>query len=188
LGDDGSDAGRVLIAHRGAETREIPFTPGALGYYNAPLGTSEGKRRPLFLNPGEIFTVTSPAFDLPIKMPDAVDWTNRAQIAALYRSRPVTLSWTPARPGQTIYILAANADQFTTARAMCFCAADGRDGRFTIPAAMLANFPVTYDVGGKPVNQLGLAASTGAATVQSTGNGVLAGMGLFINTRIVDFR
>jgi hypothetical protein len=189
LGDDGFDAGRVLLAHRGAETREIPFTPGALGYYNAPMGTSEGKRRPLFLNPGELFTVTAAGnVDLPIRMPDAVDWTNRDQIAELHRSRPVTLSWTPARPGQTIYILAANADQFTTARAMCFCAADGRDGRFTIPAAMLANFPVTYDVGGKPVNQLGLAASTGAAAVQSVGIGLLAGMGLFINTRIVDFR
>lgn len=188
LGDDGFDAGRVLMAHGGAETREIPFTPGALGYYNAPLGTSEGKRRPLFLNPGEIFTVTSGNFTLPIRMPDAVDWTNRDQIAEINRSRPVTLTWSPARPGQTIYILAANADQFTTARAMCFCAADGRDGRFTIPAAMLANFPVTYDRGGKPVNQLGLAASTGAAAIQTVGNGLLAGMGLFINTRIVDFR
>jgi uncharacterized protein (TIGR03437 family) len=194
LGEKGLDAGRVLVVQSDEVTREIPFTPGAIGYYNAPLGTDVGKRRPLFLNPGQTFTVTSGGgrevdpFEMRIAMPEPVLWTNRDQIAEVNRSHPVTLTWNPARPEQTIFILAANADQFTTARAMCYCAVNGREGRFTIPAAMLANFPITYDVGGRPVNQLGLAASTGPATVHPFGSGVIVGLGLSINTRIVDFR
>ncbi len=187
LGTQGIDEGRSLLLRNAKSTREIPYTPGAVGYYNAPLGTDVGTRRPLFLNPGEIFTLASARFTLPIGMPNAIEWTNRDQISEVDRAHGVTLAWHP-RTSQTVLILASNADQFTTARAICFCAARGQDGQFTIPPAMLANFPVTYDVGGRPYNQLGLAAASEAKVIQAPVSGSIVGLGLFINARIVNFR
>lgn len=163
LAGRGLDTGTALSVRNGLESRIIPQTPGAPGYYRAPLGRASG-RQALFLNPGS-FMLNAPggrdvgAFDLFLKLDDrGFQWTNRDAIGVVDRGRSLTVTWSPRRSDQFVAILATNTDQFSTARALCYCLANGEAGALTIPAVMLANFPPTYDTPSQPENQLIVAA------------------------------
>ena len=187
LGRRGLDVGKA-ISIRGGGERVLPRTPGAPGYYRAPLGEQDSRHRPLFLSPGE-YTVTAPggpdqpAFELRVAAPKPFTWTNRDAVAVVDRKHPPTLRWSPPT-ADPVFIVATNVDQFTTARAMCYCVADGRRGEFTIPSAMLANFPVTADVPGEPFNQLVLARLRSVTDARQ----FLTAASLFANLRAVDFK
>jgi uncharacterized protein (TIGR03437 family) len=196
LGGRGLDAGRALLVRTGQESRIIPQTPGALGYYRAPLGSKPLGRQPLFLNPGSFMLKATGgadvgAFDLILNTDDhGFRWTNRDAIGLVNRGQPLTVTWGPRRSDQFIAILATNADQFSTARALCYCLANGQAGRFTIPAAMLANFPPTYNVPGPPTNQLIVAAlpSDLDRTSDAPGLDFLRAISIHAQVRIVGYK
>jgi uncharacterized protein (TIGR03437 family) len=193
LGGEGLDVGAALNLSNGQETRVVPSTPGAPGFYHAPLGTSESRRRPLFLNPASV-ALTAPGgrnsgpFDLTLQIAPPFTWTNREQIVEVDRHRPLTLTWTPATPNQVKLILAMNVDQLSTARAMCYCVASGGAGKFTIDPDFLANFPGSRDIPGEPLDQLMIAAPIVHMPAAVTGIGRLQAMTLFANVRIVRYR
>ena len=66
-------------------------------------------------------------------------WTKRAAGLAL--------AWKAASAGDAVLIVAANADRFSGASAMCLCLAPARDGHFRIPPLALSNLPPTLDDG-----------------------------------------
>lgn len=161
LGHRGLDAGAAIEIRSTDQRRVLPRTPGATGYYHAPLGLQDSRRRPLFLSPGEAVIVAPggsgwAGFEIHVPAPESFRWTNRDRIDAIDRGKPITLRWSGAGDSP-VFIIATNVDQFTTARSMTYCVADGRRGEFTIPGAMLANFPATYQVPGQPANQLAVA-------------------------------
>jgi hypothetical protein len=164
IGGRGLDYGPEVTVRNGNDSRSIPRTPGAPGYYRSPLGSSTSKRRPLFLEPelsysikiapgaeGRPFEFTSPGTH-------AFTWTNRGTVNEIDRKRPLTLNWNPARPDQVMVILAIAVDQSEAASAMCYCLARGNEGKFTIPAGLLANFPVSTEVPPTPSDQVIVAA------------------------------
>jgi hypothetical protein len=193
LGGEGLDAGPVLSLANGQEMRVIPGRRGAPGFYRAPLGTSKSRRRPLFLNPSSI-TLASPGghdagrFELTLQVTPPFEWTNRELMVDIDRHRPLTLTWASANPTPVKLILAVSVDQLTTARAMCYCVANGAAGKFTIQPDFLANFPATRDMPGEPLNQLMIAAPTPHSPVSVPGIDGLQAMTMYINVRIVRYR
>ena len=191
LGERGFDIGAAMTVRRNGQTREIPRTPGATGYYRARLGDSSGalRRQPLFLAPGD-YDLIAPGFQTQLTMPEPITWSNRDELAVIDRARDATITWTPARASQVILIVATNVDQFTTATAMMYCIANGKAGRFTIPAVMFANFPKTYDVSGLPLNQLAIAALNRQAPVpvKTPDLDVFFAGGMYVSSRSVGYR
>jgi hypothetical protein len=193
LGGEGLDAGSALTLANGEVMRAIPRTPGTPGFYRAPLGTSESRRRPLFLNPGSI-RIASPGgrdagpFDLALAVSTPFAWTNRDAMAEIDHRRPLTLTWSSVNPSPVKLILAMSVDQLTTARAMCYCVANGAAGKFTIQPDFLANFPATRDMPGEPLNQLMIAAPTPQTPVTVPGIERLLAVTLFVNVRVVRYR
>jgi hypothetical protein len=193
LGGNGLDAGLALTVASGGTMRVIPRTPGAPGFYRAPLGASDSRRRPLFLN-GASVTLRSPGghdvgpfvFSLPVAPPFA--WTNRDALTSVDRRRPLTLTWTSPGPAGIRLIVAMNVDPLSTARAMCYCLAKAQPGAFSIPSDFLANFPASSDTPGQPLNQLMIAAPTMHAPAGAPGLERLQAMSLFANIRIVRYR
>lgn len=193
LGGEGLDVGPALNLSNGQEMRVVPSTPGAPGFYRAPLGSSESRRRPLFLNPGSVNLASAggrnaSAFDLKLKVTPAFTWTNRDEIVEIDRRRPLTLTWTTANPSEVKLILAMNVDQLTTSRAMCYCVANGAAGKFTIQPDFLANFPMSRDIPGEPLNQLMIAEPMLHAPVTIPGIERVQAMTMFANVRIVRYR
>lgn len=193
LGGQGLDVGPALNLDNGQAMRVVPSTPGAPGFYRAPLGTSESRRRPLFLNPGSVSLTSAGGrnaspFDLKLKVAPAFTWTNRDAIVEVDRRRPLTLTWTSESPSEVKLILAMNVDQLTTARAMCYCLANGAAGKFTIQPDFLANFPMSGDIPGEPLNQLMIAAPTLHAPVTLPGIDRLQAMTMFASVSIVRYR
>ena len=188
LGRRGLDVGAAIEIRSAGRQRVLPRTPGATGYYQAQLGMQDSRRRPLFLSPGET-AIHAPGgsawlgFDIDLPAPRPFRWTNRDRIDAIDRGKPVTVRWSGT--GDTpIFIVATNVDQFTTARSMTYCVAAGRRGEFTIPGAMLANFPATYEVPGQPANQLAIAT---LRTVTDAAKFITA-ISVYANLRPVAFR
>ena len=193
LGGEGLDVGPALNLSNGQEMRVVPSTPAAPGFYRAPLGNSESRRRPLFLNPGSVNLASAGsrnagAFDLKLQVTPAFTWTNRDAIVEVDRHRPLTLTWTSANPSEVKLILAMNVDQLTTSRAMCYCVASGAAGKFTIQPDFLANFPPSRDIPGEPLNQLMIAEPMVHAPVTIPGIERVQAMTMFANVRIVRYR
>jgi len=196
IGDRGLAVGSALelVNQQSESKRVIPATPGATGYYRAPLGSSTTRRRPLFLAPGT-YWLKSPGgrdggeFELTLKSAEPFQWTNRDAVDTVRRDRPLTLTWSPARHGQIIVIVAISVDALTTARGMVYCSTDAGPGHFTIPAQMLANLPAAGDIPGEPLHQLMVATLLGyPAPVRSSGLDNLAVISAFVNARVVAFR
>ncbi len=193
LGGEGLDAGPALNLTKGQEMRVVPSRRGAIGFYRAPLGSSESRRRSLFLNPGAI-TLASPGghdvgpFDLTLQLTPEFTWSNREVIVEIDRHRPLTLTWTSVSSARVKLILAISVDQLTTARAMCYCVANSAAGKFTIQPDFLANFPATRDIPGEPLNQLMIAAPTPHSPLTVHGIERLQAMTMFVNVRIVRYR
>lgn len=193
LGGKGLDAGSALTLTSGADMRVVPRTPAATGFYRAPLGEAGSRHRPLFLNSASV-AVRSPGgsdvgpFNLTLPIAPPFDWTNRAAISEVDRRRPLTLTWTPSGRDQVKLIVAMNVDLLTTSRAMCYCLANSRAGKFTIDPDFLANFPITRDIPGQPLNQLMITAPTLDASRSVPGVAHLQSMSLFTSVRIVRYR
>jgi uncharacterized protein (TIGR03437 family) len=189
----GLDAGPALTLTNGEGMRVIPGRRGAPGFYRAPLGTSESRRRPIFLSPGTVNLASAGGrdagpFEITLDVAPQFTWINREQIVDVDRRRPLTLTWTPSKPDEVKLILAMNVDQLTTARAMCYCLVSGASGKFTIQPEFLANFPASRDMPGEPLSQLMIAEPTLHSLVNVPGLERLQAMTMFASLRIVRYR
>jgi hypothetical protein len=81
-------------------------------------------------------------------------WSDRDQTSAVDRNRGVTLHWTGMPKGQTMFVVARNVDQLTTAIGMCLCVPDPGAAQFTVPPALLANIPISHELAGVPFDKL----------------------------------
>ncbi len=192
LGGRGLQVGPALQAKLGDVSRVIPVTPGAPGYYRAPLGTTVSRLRPLFLDPGSL-TLIAPggrdegAFTAQVDAPEPFEWVNRDEISEVRRDQPLSLRWSPGRRGQVALILATNTDPQTTAHAAALCVADAAGGGFTIPAALLRKFPRSPGVPGQPVHQLAIA-MINVTDAKADGLDALRVISAYVSGRIVPYR
>jgi uncharacterized protein (TIGR03437 family) len=160
VGAHGLGAGSALTLTNGQESRTIPQDGGTFGYYRAQLGNSDARRRrPLFLEPGEL-TLSGTggpdvgAFSWMTRTADRFEWIDREAISRVNRDRPLTVHWSGLAGDRTALILATNVDKITTAIGTTLCAAPAAAGQFTIPAEMLADLPESKDIAGAPYDQL----------------------------------
>lgn len=193
----GLDAGPALTLMQGSDVRSISHEHGIAGFYRGHLGNSAGGRRslPLFLEPGE-FTLSSAGgkdvgpFTVRFTGPTPFEWTNRDDIAVVDRTHALAVRWDRGRPGGVIVILATNVDQITTAIGTVLCAARAADGRFDVPAALLANVPASRTLGGIPYDQLFVAQLPGGPFNRIQASGIRDGMvvSIYSFAKFVEYR
>jgi uncharacterized protein (TIGR03437 family) len=193
----GMDAGAKLVLSRANQTRTISQPVEVRGYYRDRIGTrgDDPRRRalPLFLEPGEL-TVRGTGgkevgpFTTPFSVPAPFEWVDREQTPVVERNRGVTVHWKGSTSEQTMVILARNIDQITTAFGTCVCTASSAAGRFSIPAALLANIPATQDVAGVPLEALVVVALTLGPGIKASGLNGGFGVNLYAVGRPVEYR
>ena len=193
----GFDAGVMLTLARGEQFRSIAQDRRMTGNYRAHLGSGGSVARrgtpPLFLEPGEFVLKGNGGKDVgPFMLtpagPAPFEWTDRDDMLVIDRSRGVTLHWKDPIRNRLMLIGARNIDQITTVIGMCICTARSDAGRFTIPAAMLANLPASQDIPGVPYDEVVLGALTAKAGLVAPGlNGGVV-ISLYADGRIVEFR
>ncbi len=176
----GLDAGPSFTIAGNGQTRSLLPVLTTPGYYKGRLGWSEGRqtrRNPgLFLNSGE-FVIDGPGgpdvgpVHASLRAPVPLEWSNLEQTTTVDRSKPLPIRWTGLSSGHTVIIIVTNVDQLSTAIGTSMCVADGKRGELTIPAALLANIPVSRDMPGLPYDQVFVSQlpSTPAPRIQARG-------------------
>ncbi|MGH9666258.1 MAG: hypothetical protein ACRD9L_17665, partial [Bryobacteraceae bacterium] len=93
-----------------------------------------------YLNPGS-YTLSASgghdigSFQVTATVPNALNWTNRDQLVNIDRTKPLTLNWTGANPGSTVFIAGGATDLPTNSTAFFLCVAPPGVTSFTVPAA-----------------------------------------------------
>ena len=149
------DGGNLRIAGNGKNAVAHPYRTA--GSYETRLAETGVQGFTPFFEPGP-YTVTgggTKTFTAPFQITPEFDWTNRDHAHVIDRRRPLKLEWR-ASSGDAFLAVAFNVDVDTTGTAICICNAAPGARSLTIPAMMLANFPVTRDVPGPPLGILGL--------------------------------
>ena len=101
-----------------------------------------------YLNPGS-YTLSAPgghdigSFQVTATVPNALNWTNRDQLVNIDRTKPLTLNWTGASSGSTVFIAGGATDLPTNSTAFFLCVAPPGATSFTVSAAVMANIPAT---------------------------------------------
>ncbi|HTW67555.1 MAG TPA: hypothetical protein VME17_23210 [Bryobacteraceae bacterium] len=120
----------------------------SFGYLGGALSAVPAVANSGFLNPGK-YTLTATGasdigpFQATATVPSPIVWTNRDQLATIDRSEPLTLDWTGASPGSTVFIVGAGTDLPSNSTAMFLCVAPAGASTFTVPPVMLSNLPAS---------------------------------------------
>ncbi len=117
--------------------------------YTVMGGTSPDKLvsdDPLRFRPGQMNVagtggVDVPAFNVAIKFPEIIEWTNRKDAAVVDQKKDFEVQWSVKEPSQLVAIAGASLDKPGRAAAAFLCLAKARDGRFKIPAPVLQSLP-----------------------------------------------
>ncbi len=147
------NAGAALVVSGPRGVKTIPRSTDLGGLYFNVLGGAipllGPPAQPLYLDPGE-YTIAGPAgpdvgsFTARLRVPSAVNWTNRDQLVQVTRANGVTVNWTGGDPAsQGVSILGGNLDNVSGAGAAFVCFAALRDGGFTVPPAILNVLPAS---------------------------------------------
>jgi len=195
----GLDAGSKLTISSGGQSRNVNLENGVPGYYRGRLGqigpAASRRAPPLFLEPGDLTLAGTGgkdvgAFHVHFSAPASFEWTDRDSLASITRGRTLLVRWRDPSDGHNIVILATNVDQLSTAIGTCLCVANSSAGGFAVPAAVLANLPVSRDIPGIPYDQLYLASiGTGSPpSIQATGLEKGAVVSVYAIGRFVQYR
>ena len=169
------DAGPAftLTGPRGSRT----LTSAVPGFRVGSLGSFINSLIPntLFLDPGAYTLAGSGgadvgAFQASLTIPQPLTWTNRAQLMAVSRSQPLTVSWSGG-DGQMVGIAGFAEDLPTNASTAFLCLAPPGASSFTVPAYILANVPLTRQnvLQSKGVIYLVSVPGSGAQTFNASG-------------------
>jgi hypothetical protein len=148
----GMNAGRALSLADGNNSRAIK--PSGRGAYWSRLGIEDpGPRsnRPLFLK-GQFFLFAGPGgrdvgdFEHRISTVHEFEWRNEQQVAAIERSRGVSVEWRHVSDASLVMTFAVSTDPLTTASAMSYCAEKPEVGHLRIPEDVFSYFPKTEDL------------------------------------------
>lgn len=134
--------------------------------------------------------LTVGTFSASFNVPAPLTWTNREQLGFIDRSQPLAISWSGGDADQLVVITGFSADLPANSTALFSCVAPPGAGGFTVPAAMMANFPATR---ANPLQSKGVVYVTSipASSVQNLGApGLDLGLSLFsyINGKSVLFK
>jgi len=157
------------------------------------LGTKRGLNR-LFVDPGAYRLESAGGQDtgplsMALSLAPPFEWIDRDRTLTINRSSGVTVTWKNAAKDQLILILARNVDKLTTAIGVCLCTARGDAGRFTIPAAMLANVPASIVAPGQRFDKLVLGSiSAKPAALQAKGLDGAIVFTVYDTGRFVEYR
>jgi uncharacterized protein (TIGR03437 family) len=75
--------------------------------------------------------------------PQPFSWTNRDAILAVTLSSGLTVNWSGAADGASVFIVGGGVDLPSNSTSLFLCVAPGDAGSFAVPADVLANIPVT---------------------------------------------
>lgn len=148
----GLDAGAALTVAGPGGQKQLAKDQNALGNY---FGLLTDPLNPLasYLTAGN-YTVSNGAggadvgaFSFNKNVPTFLNWTNRASIAAVNRSQPLTVTWTGGTTGGLVAISGMSFSLSQKAGSVFYCLADPAPGTFTVPAYVL-NSMVVSDAGG----------------------------------------
>ena len=155
----GLDAGKQfqLVGAEG-KSRIVSHPPAVQGTYWAQLGLEGMSTRhslPLFLSDAE-YKITGTGgkdigvFTRLVPAPPGLQWSNGDQLSTIHRANGARIEWSGAAPDSIVLILALSFDQRTTAGGICYCTARGQTGSVLIPAELMAHFPATQSIPGRP--------------------------------------
>jgi hypothetical protein len=192
----GLTAGHALSISGSGGVRVIPATPGQPGAYSVLLGLEEPGRVPspaLFLKNDPQYTVSAGGaevgpFARQIAGTPSFEWTNRAELAIIERSKGATFQWRNVPPDARVLVLATGVNSVGAARGVCYCTAKTASGRLTIPPEMLANLPAGEPGPGPPVNVVYLIALRTATPVSVKGLDQLWEISIYATGRRVTYR
>ncbi len=148
------DAGATLTSIGPAGIRTVPRStdsPGFIGY-SATVGNGTAGN---YLEPGS-YTINGPggtdigSFSGRIEIAPELVWTNRTSLETVDRASPITLTWSGGEPTTLVTLqgLSTIIRGTTVISASFQCWAKNTDGRFTIPASVMATLPATGTIRG----------------------------------------
>lgn len=143
------DAGTPLTVSGPAGTRSAARSINSVGQigYAATVGTGAPGN---YLDPGR-YSFIGPggpdvgSFSGSIDIAPELIWTNRASLAVVDRTRPITLAWSGGEPSTLVTIQGSSTlIQGSAVSVSSFqCYAKNTDGQFTVPASVLAQLPAS---------------------------------------------
>ena len=149
-------AGTATVSQIDAGSPYLALLGGGVSAGNSiSIGDSQSG---LFLGSGP-FTVTGAGgadvgpFSVTLSAPAAGTWTNEAQIAAVDRAVPLTLTWTGGDPAATMLVLGESVDPNTQASGGFECLAAMGAGSFTVPVNALADLVAVNLIAPMPSGQ-----------------------------------
>ena len=143
------DAGASLTSLGPAGTKTVPRSTNSAGFigYSVTVGNGTAGN---YLDPGS-YTISGSggpdigSFTGTIQVAPELIWTNRTSLESVDRATPITLTWSGGEPTTLVTIEASSTViRGTTVISASFqCWAKNTDGRFTIPASVMATLPPT---------------------------------------------
>lgn len=142
--------GSAQLVHPDPKAAKGPYIGLLGGSLPADLGFSFGSGNlPASFLDGGTFTITGPGgkdvgpFTANVTMAPGVTWTNRDQIADINRNADLTVTWSGGGADQMVVIAGGTNDESGKNSGTFYCLAPAADGRFTVPASVLATVPPT---------------------------------------------
>ncbi len=83
------------------------------------------------------------AFTATVNLGPPVTWTNRDQISDINRNADLTITWSGGSADQAVVIVGGTNDENNKRSGVFYCVVPATDGRFVVPAAVLAAIPPT---------------------------------------------
>ncbi len=144
---NGIDAGSTLALSGPAGTWTL--APTRAGQYQVLFGST-----PIGPNlPTGTYTITGTgghdvnAFSATLNVGGSVLWTNKAAIATIDRSQPLTVTWSGG-PDPGAVVIGGYVNSSTVGLVGFVCTADTSAGSFTIPSFILSTLPAAANGGG----------------------------------------
>lgn len=181
---DGSllDAGTPLIV----SGQPLPRLPGPL--YDQVLGSSDStlSSLPLLFQSGAPSAISGSggtdigSFQADVTTGTGINWSNRDSLNMVDHTQALVLTFDPASAsGSTVVLVGGNVDTVHNASAIFVCAAVASTGVLTVPAAILANVPVTGPAETQPKGVLLLSAVPLKSSTPFSATGLSMGAALF---------
>ncbi|HWB85104.1 MAG TPA: hypothetical protein VG675_13250 [Bryobacteraceae bacterium] len=145
------DAGAPSLTGSGGTSNLVtPADLGgmAFGYLGGALSAVPALANKGYLNPGT-YTLSAPggkdigSFQVSATVPSPLNWTNRDQLTSIDRTKPLTVNWSNAASGSTVFIVGGGVDLPTNSTAFFLCVAPPGASSFTVPPVVLSNIPAS---------------------------------------------
>ncbi len=154
-----------------------------------------GGAGPLFLEPGDVSIAAlggadvSP-FEIQVRFPQPIVWTNRTSTSVVNRGRDLDLEWTVGDPSQLVGVAGVSMDVPRKSVAAFLCIVPEGTSSFRVPAPILQSLPPTRGPLEDSIGYLvvGTLPAKGDLLFEVGGLAEMLGVGLSVDGRTVRYR